>query len=85
MRLKAVVTDYIEPDLDWERKALAAKGIELAAYQLKFRPAVLQEPQLNSRHAPPGVHAAVHIRGQTTGTGSSIARRGWSPVFQDAA
>ncbi len=36
MPLKVVVTDYIEPDLDYERDALAAQGIELEAHQLKF-------------------------------------------------
>lgn len=36
--MKAVVTDYIEDNLDWEAKELAGHGIEFAAFQLKFRP-----------------------------------------------
>ena len=35
---KVVVTDYIEPDLDWEAREMAERGVEFAAYQLKFRP-----------------------------------------------
>lgn len=35
---KVVVTDYIESDLDWEAEELAKAGMELHAYQLKFRP-----------------------------------------------
>ncbi len=35
---KVVVTDYIEPDLDWEAEELAKRDIEFAAYQLKFAP-----------------------------------------------
>lgn len=35
---KVVVTDYIEPDLDWEAGEMAARGVEFAAHQLKFRP-----------------------------------------------
>ena len=35
---KAVVTDYIENDLQYEAEKLAALGIDIAAYQLKFRP-----------------------------------------------
>ena len=35
---KAVVTDYIENDLQYEAEKLAALGIDFAAYQLKFRP-----------------------------------------------
>lgn len=34
--MKVVVTDYIEPDLDWEAKELAKRGIEFACHQLKF-------------------------------------------------
>jgi D-3-phosphoglycerate dehydrogenase len=34
--MKVVVTDYIEPDLDWEAAEMARRGIEFAAYQLKF-------------------------------------------------
>ncbi len=37
-QFKVVVTDYIEQDLDWEEKELAAKGIELKTHQLKFKP-----------------------------------------------
>ena len=37
-KFKAVVTDYIEADLNYEAEKLAALGIEFAAYQLKFRP-----------------------------------------------
>ncbi len=34
--MKIVVTDYIEPDLDWEAREMARRGVEFAAYQLKF-------------------------------------------------
>lgn len=34
--MKVVVTDYIEPDLDWEAREMARRGVEFAAYQLKF-------------------------------------------------
>ncbi len=34
--MKVVVTDYIEPDLEWEAAQMARRGIEFAAYQLKF-------------------------------------------------
>ncbi len=34
-RIKAVVTDYIEPDLDWETQQLATLGIDLEARQLR--------------------------------------------------
>ena len=37
-KFKVVVTDYIEDNLDWEAKELAAKGIDFACYQLKHRP-----------------------------------------------
>ncbi len=37
-RVKVVVTDYIEDNLDWEAEELAKRGIDFAAYQLKFRP-----------------------------------------------
>jgi D-3-phosphoglycerate dehydrogenase / 2-oxoglutarate reductase len=33
---KVVVTDFIEPDLDWEAKELARRGVEFQAHQLKF-------------------------------------------------
>jgi len=36
--MKVVVTDYVEPNLDWEAEKLAAAGIEFAAYQLGFKP-----------------------------------------------
>ena len=36
--MKVVVTDYIESNLDWEARRLEERGIEFAAYQLKFRP-----------------------------------------------
>jgi D-3-phosphoglycerate dehydrogenase len=32
---KVVVTDYIEPDLEWEREQLLPLGVTLEAYQLK--------------------------------------------------
>jgi len=36
--MKVVVTDYIEPDLDWEARSLAERGVEFAHHQLKFAP-----------------------------------------------
>ena len=36
--MKIVVTDYIEPDLDWEAGKLRERGIEFACHQLKFAP-----------------------------------------------
>ena len=36
-RIKVVVTDYIEEDLNWEAEELAKRGIEFEAYQLKFK------------------------------------------------
>jgi D-3-phosphoglycerate dehydrogenase / 2-oxoglutarate reductase len=33
---RVVVTDYIEPDLEWERKQLAAFPVTFEAFQLKF-------------------------------------------------
>jgi D-3-phosphoglycerate dehydrogenase len=36
-RMKVAITDYIEDSLDWETKQLAAAGLELAAFQLKFK------------------------------------------------
>ncbi len=36
-KLKVAVTDYIEADLEWEAKELAAKGIEFETYQLKLK------------------------------------------------
>jgi len=35
---KVVVTDYIEPDLNWEAQEMARRGLELLTYQLKFAP-----------------------------------------------
>ncbi len=37
-RLKVVVTDYIEDNLDWEAGKLAQAGLDFEAHQLKFRP-----------------------------------------------
>ena len=37
--LKIVVTDYIEPDLEWEAQEMARRGLEFVAHQLKFAPA----------------------------------------------
>jgi D-3-phosphoglycerate dehydrogenase len=37
--LKVVVTDYIEPDLEWETQEMARRGLEFVAHQLKFAPA----------------------------------------------
>ena len=37
--LKIVVTDYIEPDLEWEAQEMARRGLQFATYQLKFAPA----------------------------------------------
>jgi D-3-phosphoglycerate dehydrogenase / 2-oxoglutarate reductase len=36
--LKVVITDYIEPDLNWETEEMARRGVEFAAHQLKFAP-----------------------------------------------
>ena len=36
--MKIVITDYIEPDLDWEAAELARRGVEFHYYQLKFAP-----------------------------------------------
>lgn len=36
--MKVVITDYIEPDLQWEADELAKRGVEFASYQLKFAP-----------------------------------------------
>jgi D-3-phosphoglycerate dehydrogenase len=35
---KIVVTDYIEPDLEWEKKQLAGRDVDFRAYQLKSAP-----------------------------------------------
>ena len=37
-RPKVVVTDYIEPDLNWEAAEMAKRGVDFEALQLKFRP-----------------------------------------------
>ena len=37
-KIKVVVTDYIEPNLDWEEQQFAERGIEFAHHQLKFHP-----------------------------------------------
>ena len=37
-RPKVVVTDFIEPDMDWEAGEMAERGVDFAALQLKFRP-----------------------------------------------
>ncbi len=37
-RAKVVVTDYIEPDLDWEADQMHERHVDFAAHQLKFRP-----------------------------------------------
>jgi D-3-phosphoglycerate dehydrogenase len=36
--MKVAVTDYIEDNLDWEAKQLAAAGIPFSVHQLKFMP-----------------------------------------------
>ena len=37
--VKVVVTDYIEPDLNWEAGEMARRGVEFHPHQLKFAPA----------------------------------------------
>ncbi len=37
-KLKVVVTDYIEPDLNWEAEEMARRGVEFVTHQLKFAP-----------------------------------------------
>ncbi len=37
-RVKVVVTDFIEPDLEWEAKEMARRGVEFQTHQLKFAP-----------------------------------------------
>ena len=39
MSVKVVITDYIEPDLKWEEKELAQRGLPFTYHQLKFAPA----------------------------------------------
>ncbi len=36
--VKVVVTDFIEPDLEWEAQELARRGVEFRTHQLKFAP-----------------------------------------------
>lgn len=38
-KVKVVVTDYIEPDLNWEAEEMARRGVEFVTCQLKFAPA----------------------------------------------
>ena len=37
-KLKVVVSDYIEPNLDWETDQFAQMGVDFSAYQLKNAP-----------------------------------------------
>jgi D-3-phosphoglycerate dehydrogenase len=37
-KIKVVVTDYIEPDLNWEAAELAKRDVEFVYHQLKFAP-----------------------------------------------
>ena len=37
-KIKWVVTDYIEDNLDWEAGEMKKAGVEFAAFQLKFKP-----------------------------------------------
>ena len=36
--MRVVITDYIEPDLEWETAELAKRGVEFHYHQLKFAP-----------------------------------------------
>jgi D-3-phosphoglycerate dehydrogenase len=36
--IKVVVTDYVEPGLEWEAKEMARRGVEFRTYQLKHAP-----------------------------------------------
>lgn len=38
MKTKVVITDYIEPDLNWESDEFARRGVEFEYHQLKFAP-----------------------------------------------
>ena len=38
MKTKVVVTDYIEPDLNWESEEFARRGVDFEYHQLKFEP-----------------------------------------------
>jgi D-3-phosphoglycerate dehydrogenase len=35
---RVVVTDYIEPDMDWEAAEMQKRGVDFTALELKFRP-----------------------------------------------
>jgi len=35
---KVVITDFIEPDLEWETQEMARRGVEFKTHQLKFAP-----------------------------------------------
>jgi len=37
-KLKVVITDFIEPDLNWEAAEMEKRGIEFVYHQLKFEP-----------------------------------------------
>jgi len=37
-RFKVVVTDYIEPDLEWEAAEMKKRGVDFHCHQLKFKP-----------------------------------------------
>jgi len=37
-KIKVVVTDYIEPDLDWEAEQFEQMDVDFSCYQLKFAP-----------------------------------------------
>ncbi|MFB3827245.1 MAG: C-terminal binding protein [Bryobacteraceae bacterium] len=37
-KIKVVVTDFIEPDLEWESAEMARRGVEFVTHQLKFAP-----------------------------------------------
>jgi D-3-phosphoglycerate dehydrogenase len=39
LSIKVVVTDYIEPDLEWESAEFARRGVAFEYHQLKFEPA----------------------------------------------
>jgi len=38
MSIKVVITDYIEPDMEWETAEFAKLGVEFSHHQLKFAP-----------------------------------------------
>ena len=35
-RILYKISDYIEPDLDWEKEECAKVGVDLVAYQFKY-------------------------------------------------